>query len=90
MKTNNGDLPAMPQSDKNIQVFSVSRGFSAKECSGLTKREQFAMAAMQGLYADIVNIYENLCGVGEVPTDYLARQAVSAADALLAELERTK
>lgn len=78
MKTNNGDLPAMPQCDRNIQVFSVSRGFSAKQCSGLTKREQFAMAAMQGILS---------CDNSEF-TNVAAVSAVAHADALLAKLEK--
>lgn len=80
----NGDLPAMP-----IELSGFGQ-FAPEAHTGFSKRERFAMAAMQGLCSDIVNIYENLCGVGEVPADYLARQAVFAADALLAELERTK
>jgi hypothetical protein len=90
MTTKNGDLPAMPQSDIAIQVFAKSKGYTPKDCSGLSKREQFAMAAMQGLCADIVSVYENLCGDGTVPTEYVAKQAANMADALLAELESKK
>lgn len=47
---------------------------------GLTKRERFAMAAMQGL-----------CANGNVQEDMLyAPTAVTLADQLLAELERTE
>jgi hypothetical protein len=84
MKTTNGNLPAMPKTIFQ-QIGDISECYSS---GGLTKREMFAMAAMQGFCADIVNVYENLCGADEVPTEYLARQAVFAADALLAELER--
>ena len=92
MKTNNGDLPAMPVLLTETMVAAMENGAGAAvdRISGLTKREMFAMAAMQGFCADIVNVYENLCGADEVPTDYLARQAVFAADALLAELEKAK
>ena len=48
-------------------------------CTGLTKREMFAMAAMQGM----VNT-ENFSGV---PTD-LAANSVTYADALLKELSK--
>ena len=86
MKTNNGDLPAMPsgvlQDGHNCGEYPLH--------AGLSKREQFAMAAMQGLCADIVSVYENLCGDGTVPTEYVAKQAANMADALLAELESKK
>ena len=51
--------------------------------SGLTKREMFAMAAMQGL---LVNMGRN--GLDSVKQ--VAAHANAAADALLTELERTK
>lgn len=76
----NGDMPAMPQTG-----FSDLDGdrFVSKDCggAGLTKREQFAMAAMQGLAANgrsNGNMYETA-----------ARMAVRQADAVLAELEHT-
>jgi hypothetical protein len=86
--TKNGDLPAMP----TIYADMAPNGQREIYCdqTGLTKREQFAMAAMQGLCADIVSVYENLCGDGTVPTEYVAKQAVNMADALLAELEPKK
>ena len=46
------------------------------EVCSLTKREQFAMAAMQGL----------VVGYGDY--DYIAMSAVKMADALLAELAK--
>lgn len=66
----NGDLPAMP----------VEHNGWGEPCNGLTKREMFAMLAMQGLIASDVcgNLHEPRC----------AELAVKAADALLAELER--
>jgi hypothetical protein len=77
MKNTNGNLPAMPQthSDNLCQ----QTGTVKVEHAGLTKREMFAMAAMQGLLA---NESDRL-------PQYIAADAVIAADALLAELERT-
>lgn len=79
----NADMPAMPQS------FSIG----AEDCgtaqthlndgdqyTGLTKREMFAMHAMQGLLA---NSTEWLS-----VRDGCAIEAVAMADALLAELDK--
>ena len=78
MKNTNGDLPAMPcgvlQDGHNCGEYPLN--------SGLTKREQFAMAAMQGL---LVNAERNSLSFDTVHT-----QAVKCADNLLEELERTK
>lgn len=61
-------------------VVKVSNGSPAYH--GLTKREQFAAMAMQGLLANArVDIHE--------PVEY-AFYAVKSADALLAELEKPK
>ena len=49
------------------------------KCDGLTKREYFAGLAMQG-FGEMA-VYTN---------DWVAAMAVSRADALLAELEKTK
>lgn len=59
----------------------------------LTKREQFAMAAMQGILAS--EYYGDFCNDGNKHTGNTrqsgaAASAVAHADALLAELERTK
>jgi hypothetical protein len=77
--TKNGDLPAMP----TIYADMAPNGQREIYCdqTGLTKREQFAMAAMQGILA----IGNKLDTRGVV-----AECAVKMADALLAELERTK
>ena len=75
----NGDMPAMP-----IEL----NGFGLYEpCAylGLTKREQFAMAAMHGILA---NDSANL--INPEIQDIVSRLSVLCADALLAELERTK
>ena len=50
---------------------------------GLTKREMMAMHAMNGILASLTDDHDLSCGE-------LARCAVRNADALLAELERTK
>ena len=49
----------------------------------LTKREQFAMAAMQGLCAS------GIAGTHNIPKN-LSRDAVQHADALLAELAKER
>lgn len=76
----NGDLPAMP----SVLLSEVESNSGMKyelktECIGLTKREQFAMAAMQGILANSSN-----------SMSYAARDAVLMADELLAELEKSK
>lgn len=79
MEIKNGDMPAMP-----IEL----NGFGLYEPSaflGLTKREQFAMAALQGLLSGGYCINEPHYRLNDVPSE-----AVALADALLAELERIK
>lgn len=71
----NGDLPAMP-----IELSGFGQ-YAPEAHAGLTKREMFAMAAMQG-FCQINLTFKN--------KQSLAAQAVEVADALLAELERTK
>ena len=76
MKTN-GDMPAMPFEE----VRSRFQGLPDKwenHC-GLTKREMMAMHIAAGLISD-----------PQVKTHQVAEDAVRVADALLAELERTK
>ena len=81
----NSDCPAMPLSGDAYQDFAgyVPDGKHSynPECQGLTKREYFSGLAMQALS-------------GETDSRDLSRSiasiAVSHADALLAELERTK
>lgn len=77
----NANLPAMPQ--PHADNLCQQTGTVKAEHAGLTKREMFAMAAMQGLCANSI--------VGShYHTDKLSKYAVMYADALLAELERTK
>lgn len=75
MSIDNGDLPAMP-----IELTGFGQ-FAPEANVGLTKREMFAMAAMQGYCAD---------GGLDYCYKTIAESAVGVADALLAELERTK
>ena len=87
MTIKNGDLPAMPnvtdaQTLGSMGMMNTVADFY-RHGAGLTKREQFAMAAMQGL---LVNMGRN--GLDSVKQ--VSDIAVAAADALLAELERTK
>lgn len=82
MTIKNGDLPAMPVhqvwQDCGIDGNSGPHYIETVQ-HGLTKREMFAMAAMQGILAK-----------PEVSMSYAAQDAVKIADELLAELERTK
>lgn len=79
----NGDLPAMPIVYEVEYPSSIGYEKRAEIEFGLTKREQFAMAAMQGL---LVNMGRN--GIDSVKQ--VAEHAACAADALLAELELRK
>jgi hypothetical protein len=75
----NADLPAMPITSEPYPAGAIPTGRLV--ACGLSKREQFAMAAMQGLAAE--------SGRYQGPSD-MAHDAVRLADELLAELERTK
>lgn len=70
---NNSDMPAMPLGDACVHQSNVNFPLS-----GLTKREAFVMAAMQGLCA-----YP-----GATNVEKMVRNAVFIADATLAELEK--
>ena len=77
--SNNGDTPAMPV---------VTEAYEYLESEGLTKREQFSMAAMQGILAS--KWYGDFTGSSQYDDkpDAAAEMAVKHADALLAELEK--
>ena len=80
MTTKNGNLPAMP-----IELNGFGQ-FAPEAHIGLTKREMFAMAAMQGILA-------NQCMVDDCSRsslEWAAKRCASMADALLAELEESK
>lgn len=76
--TNNGDMPAMPVFDSS--GCPSLYGDDGVEAKGLTKREMMAMHMFAGL----------LARDGKPDIQYEAGLAIKAADALLAELERTK
>jgi len=82
----NADMPAMPAGSIDINAIR-SDGLDESGryliCRGLTKREMFAMAAMQGILSSLNDDFDMQ------PGD-LARCSIANADALLAELERTK
>lgn len=81
MTIKNGDLPAMPfiEESKTEKYNGCSYTTPTALSTGLTKREMFAMAAMQGFCCNPMVSYKSI-----------AECAVETADALLAELERTK
>ncbi len=69
----NSDMPAMPCQEMGTQVAQ------GELKSGLTKREQFAAMAMQGMVSTVFD--------GHVAYDILASDAVEMANALLKQLE---
>lgn len=81
----NGDLPAMPiqLTDDMTGIINAPEAFDnyMDVFSGLSKREMFAMAAMQGYCAD---------GGLDYCFKTIAESAVGVADSLLAELEKSK
>lgn len=83
MNIKNGDMPAMPIFGSNGNPSKMN---GDEQTLGLTKREQFAMAAMQGMLA---NKYVQDFNGGESPNQpyTLTLKAVRYADALLKALE---
>lgn len=80
MATKNGDLPAMPLMLTSEMVALIkSNPTQAGIASGISKREQFAAMAMQGLLVKV-----------DVNINNVARLAVDVADRLLGELEKLK
>ena len=79
MTIKNGDLPASPTIYADMGINGQREIYCDQH--GLTKREMFAMAAMQGLCNHSGDYHE---------FSHLASDAVNYADALLAELERAK
>jgi hypothetical protein len=74
----NSDMPAMPMLNSSSDAYVLKA--PANWAHGLTKREIYAMAAMQGLLA-------SLTADDDLSPRELARSAVVNADALLVELE---
>mgnify|MGYP003587851531 CR=1 FL=1 len=91
MTIKNGDMPAMPQ-DRGIWVDGI--GECPTLATGITKREMMAMAAMQGILSNGNGVIQSspMSGWSWCNSDehMLAQVSVLCADALLAELERTK
>jgi len=75
----NADMPAMPQNGTEGHSGDLNNSEDWGG-SGLTKREQFSAMAMQGLLAK---------PAGEVHPEMVMFYAVSAADALLVELDKS-
>lgn len=76
----NADLPAMPSDVKAVyEAMTDSDDSWGKAALGLTKREMMAMHIASGFAAD-----------KEVSPCNIANLAIEVADALLAELGRTK
>jgi len=76
-----GNEPANPVNEETTD--RIDSGI--KIYTGLTIRQQFAMAAMQGLMANDMPVYE-IDNFNKV----IVKMAVDTADALIAELNRTE
>ena|SRR5690554_5571030 len=94
MTTSNADMPAMPMqaTNKLIEMVSTCESDSALDSyistfGGLTKRELFAMAAMQGMLAHATR-YKPREGASENWHEAISEEVVQLADALLAELDK--
>ena len=83
---NNADMPAMPQTEES---YNAAGEYILEVRGGLTKREHFAAMAMQGVLSG-VNGDADLHNSAEEWKEDVASASVEFADALLAELERTK
>ena len=85
MTTKNGDMPAIPFE----AVMARSNGITTAwtNYTGLTKREMIAMHMMAAITSAAVS---NGLATADSDASGIAMAAVFAADALLAELERTK
>ena len=79
MTTKNGDMPAMPFEAVMARSNGNTTGWT--NYTGLTKREMIAMEAMHGMLANSSCRYSDY--------KYVAQNSVTAADALLAALDRT-
>jgi len=85
---NNSDMPAMPcQASVNRETDEIQPyqfGNNDFVVMGLTKREEFAKAAMQGCWWELTDCGKNF------HMEMAAKCCVEMADALLKKLEETK
>lgn len=91
---NNSDKPANPT---HYMQFTNSHGGEDEfysDNNGLTKREAFAMAAMQGILSNSGGVIQgnNMSGTGwcNSSAESMALWSIECADALLKELEGDK
>lgn len=81
----NADMPAMPV-DGDFWFDSTKPELGTESYHGLTKREMFAMHAMQGLLS---SDNSSICFYkSDSDAVHIAQSSVAYADALLAELEK--
>ena len=73
----NKNMPAMPQSNKEIATAFLVQGYVAP--NGYTKREQAAITILSGLAANQFNVNDT--------ADSLTHRAIELADKLFDELE---
>lgn len=85
--TNNGNMPAMP---KGLCVENGEFYGNDDEELGLTKREQFAAMAMQGLLSNSNMGDSNLWPTPQEWVKQMTETGVEMADALLSQLEKAK
>ena len=82
----NGNMPANPIRGANNTIFTQDDAGAIEGCGlliGLTKREAFAMAAMQGMSS-----HPDFYGQSNDFAKNIAKDSVNFADALLAELDK--
>ena len=82
----NGNQPASPVVDTYGHSLDVTHSYMQKGSLGLTKREAFAMAAMQNILSQY-NPYEQ-GGFDSSDYELTVKNAVGLADALLKELSK--
>jgi len=75
-----------PNKDKQAFASAALSGYKYLQEFGLTKREYFAAAAMQGILAN-AELRRRLEEKNTLEVDYLAQLSLKYADALLIELE---
>lgn len=87
MKGQNANNTAFPLNGEQWQD-RIEYGSSGKSIRGLTKREMFAMHALQGILSNPANSDLNAIGKREfIAANFAAREAIIYADELLKQLE---